>query len=156
MIPILATGRKLLLGIGHESKNDDAIALRFIDQILEDVTSDWEAVRRERLRVQDADLVSKYDLVVFVVPYNEKLKNGYALTECHARVDIEYAGSAMNPCSVLALCRNRYARKPASFVLAIQGFEWADRQELSERARRNLTAALDYFHRKFPNGEPVE
>ena len=49
----------------------------------------------------------------------------------------------------MALCNNLYEKKPLTFVMKIQGFEWGLGKELSIRAIANLENAVDYFARKF-------
>ena len=143
------SSKKLIIGIGNTSRGDDGLGWRFLDTIKETTLSDWELIYRYQLNVEDAELVKEADTLIFVDSYNGKLTKGFLLEECHARVDFEYTTHALNPCSVLALCNNLYKKKPESFVMKIQGFDWGLGHEISTRAETNLEKALAYFNRRF-------
>jgi hydrogenase maturation protease len=141
--------KKLIIGIGNESRGDDGLGWAFLKALEKGNYPDWQFIVRYQLNVEDADLIKEADTVVFVDSYNGKLDKGFLLEECHARVDFEYTTHALNPCAVLALCNNLYNHKPLNFVMKIQGYEWGLGKGLSMRAKENLDKALVYFGRKF-------
>ena len=142
------TSNKLLIGIGNVGRNDDGLAWKFLDRFKDSIPDDWECVYRYQLNVEDADLIGKYDMVVFVDAFNEKLRHGYLMEECFAAAGFEYTTHALNPCTVLALCNNLYQMKPKTFVLKIQGYEWDLKEGLSEQAQINLDKAVKFFEHK--------
>lgn len=143
------TSKKIVIGIGNTGRGDDGLGWKFLDLIKDKGFEDWELVYRYQLNVEDADLVKEAETLIFVDSYNGKLAKGFLLEECHPRVDFEYTTHALNPCAVMALCNNLYEKKPLTFVMKIQGYEWGLGKELSPRAITNLEKAVDYFTRKY-------
>lgn len=143
------TSKKLIIGIGNTGRKDDGLGWMFLDLLKESKLKGWDMVYKYQLNIEDADLVKDVETLIFVDSYNDKLPKGFLMEECHSRLDFEYTTHALNPCSVLALCNNLYKKRPTTFVMKIQGFEWGLGEGLSERAMVNLKKAVDYFSRKY-------
>ena len=141
--------KNLLIAIGNEGRSDDGIAWEFLKEVKKKGCADWELVKRHQLSREDANLISQSELVVFADAYNGKLQKGYLMEECYPRVDDEYSSQALNPCAVLALCKDIYDKRPASFVLKIQGNNWGVGKGLSDLGTHNVEKAVAYFERKF-------
>ena len=139
----------ILIGIGNAARSDDGIGWKFLDMVKENLSKDWDIVYRYQLNVEDAELVQKYKIVVFVDAFSEKLAKGFSLEECFPAAGIEYTTHSLNPCTVLALCNNLYAQRPKAFVLKIQGYNWTLKEGISDRAKKNMDSGLHYFERKF-------
>ena len=149
------TKTNLIIGIGNEGRGDDGLAWKFLDELKQHSISGWQLVYRYQLNVEDAELVKNADVVVFVDSFMGKLKKGFSIEECHSRVDFEYTTHALNPCTVLAICNNLYKKRPTTYVLKIQGYEWGLGQGISSRAHGNLQNAIAYFTRKLAEPDPA-
>jgi hydrogenase maturation protease len=148
--------KNLLIGIGNTGRSDDGLGWRFLDEIKKENNADWELIYRYQLNVEDAELVSNANRIIFVDAFNNKLEKGYAIEDCHPIVGFEYTTHALNPCTVMALCNNLYKSRPGSKVLKIQGYEWGLKEGLSPQAIKNLEKAVSYFKRKFLTSDLIE
>ena len=143
------TNSNVLIGIGNVGRRDDGLGWKFLDLIKVNLSEDWDCVYRYQLNIEDADLVKKYEKVVFIDAFSEKLPKGFSIEECYPAAGIEYTTHSLNPCAVLALCNNLYTQRPKAHVLKIQGYDWSLKEGLSEQAAMNLDKAVRYFERKF-------
>lgn len=146
--------KKLVIGIGNINRGDDGLGWQFLEALRQRGIQGWELIERSQLTADDAELLMDVETLVFVDSYNGKLEKGYHLEECHPRVG-QGTTRTLNPCAVLALTNNLYKRRPTTFVMQIQGFEWGIGQGLSPRAAINLEKSADYFARKFNRLNPA-
>lgn len=135
----------LLIGIGNNARADDGLGWKFLD----DMDSYRDVCDIEycyQLQVEDASLVSAYDVVVFVDASEKPLEDGFAFTPCTSNAgEHSFTSHQLTPSAVLWLCQELYSKAPQAHLLAIQGTSWDLHEGLSKEAEFNLSKAITFF-----------
>ncbi len=137
----------LLIGIGNSSRGDDGLAWLFLNDIEKNDSGLFDLEFRYQLQVEDADLISKYDRVLFVDATEEIIPGGYALRKCESAGSFYYSSHLQSPEAVLYLSETLYPNTPDAFVLPITGYRWELGDSLSPDAIENLKKALKAFRK---------
>lgn len=132
--------RLLIYGIGNVGRQDDGLAIRLLERL--EAAALPACVTLEaayQLSVEDALLVSEFDAVLFVDATVEKdAPAPFSLRPLLPASEVAFSTHSTSPAGVLALCAELYGRRPRAFLLALPGYEWELREELSVRAQSNL------------------
>jgi hydrogenase maturation protease len=159
MTPALADlnvkpGEKVLVyGIGNLGRQDDGLGIRLVEQLKE--TVDVENLPRVitfecnyQLSIEDALLVSDYDVVFFVDASREVQTSApFTVRQLGAGAELAFTTHAMSFQSVLSLCEELYERRPRTFLIAVHGYEWDIAENLSHKAIQNLSSAFESMKR---------
>jgi hydrogenase maturation protease len=135
----------LLIGIGNSGRGDDGVGWRFVDAISDGLYDFLDCEYRYQLQVEDADLITGYDTVLFVDASLEALKEGFEVRPCTPKGQYTFTSHALEPSAVVHLTNTLYHKYPEAYVLAIAGVEWELHTGLSKEAEDNLNAALGFF-----------
>lgn len=135
--------KTLLIGIGNDGRGDDALGWLFADRFAE--CSDLEVVYRYQLQVEDAELISAYDRVIFVDASVQEMETGFCFQPCLPVASVHFSTHKVDPATILWLAKEMYQAPVHGYVLAIQGYEWELQQGLSEKATQHFQQALFYF-----------
>lgn len=150
----------ILIGIGNCGRRDDGLGWAFLDAIKdEQSTNKTEMIYCYQLNVEDAELISKADVVVFIDAYEGKLINGCSFEICQEENNFSFTTHALSPGVIVSLCSSLYDKQPVSYVLKIQGEEWELKEGLGIKAEHNLGNALHSFKTKWIkmlSGLPIE
>lgn len=139
----------LLIGIGNNCRGDDGLGWKFIE-LVESMGLDFiHPEYRYQLQVEDAALISGYDVVYFVDASYEKMEKGFELRPCVAFDEEQVSSHAQSPGAVLKLTNNLYNKFPEAWLLAIAGECWELQTSLSESAEKNLVEAVSFFAELF-------
>ena len=144
------TKRILLIGIGNNGRADDGLGWKFADEYDEATFIDVE--HRYQLQVEDAELISQYNLVIFVDASHEQVfKKGYSFRRVRPSQKTTFTTHKLSAEAVLWLALDLYSANPQSYMLAINGKDWDLKQGLSEVATQNLKRALLFFDKWIDN-----
>jgi hydrogenase maturation protease len=135
----------LVLGIGNSGRKDDGLGWKFIDFLKEKALDDIDLEYRYQLQIEDAELISHYDRVVFVDATKEPTTDGFYLRPCSRMVLMEMNSHSLHPETVTYLCSTIYGKDPECLILGIEGRQWELQAGLSSEAQRNLERAKRYF-----------
>ncbi len=135
----------LLLGIGNSGRADDGLGWAFIDAIKDQLPPYCDAEYRYQLQIEDAELATHYDTVVFVDAHKGNFEEGFTWEECIPRSNSNFTSHQLSPEEVIYLASSIYQKKPNSFILGIMGEKFCLELGLSDSARANLKKSLDYF-----------
>lgn len=135
----------LILGIGNSGRQDDGLGWKFIDFLKEKTLNGTQLDYRYQLQIEDAELISHFDRVVFVDATKEPTSEGFYLRPCSRKVLDEMNSHSLHPETVTSLCSSIYGKEPESLILGIEGKEWELEMGLSPEAERNLERAKRYF-----------
>jgi len=134
----------LLIGFGNPGRRDDGLGPRLAQAVEEagvvglDVDSDYQ------LTVEDAEAVSRYDMVVFA----DASFNGpapYEFRSIEAGGAPGFSSHSVEPEEVLMLAKTLFGKTPRGYVLGIRGYEFNEFGEgLSGKAEENLKAAVEF------------
>ncbi len=134
--------RTLLIGIGNNLRGDDALGWLFLNEIEKSDAEKFHLEYRYQLQVEDADLISKYERVVFVDATEEPLDEGFAINRCESAGSYYYSSHMQSPETVLYLSKTLYPETPEAFVVTIRGYHWELGEKVSSRAMAHLEKAL--------------
>ena len=140
----------LIFGIGNSGRQDDGLGWLFLEH-LETLNLNIDIEYRYQLQIEDAELLSHYDAVIFVDATKEKTEKGFLFQECQASEQYSFSTHALKPETVLYLSNSIYNHNPKAFVLGIEGYSWQLEIGLSEQAKRNLSNATKKITEKLFN-----
>jgi hydrogenase maturation protease len=142
------TKKTLLIGIGNYGRADDALGWKFLDEFsaLEDL---YDFEYRYQLQIEDAELVSKYEKVIFIDASHQPLEKGFSFYTCIPAPTSAFTTHQLNPETVLWLAGELFDDPPKGYVMAIGGIHWKLHFGLSNQAKRNFKNAVAFFR----NGE---
>ena len=140
------THRTLILGIGNSSRQDDGLGWKFIDYLKEGDVEGLELDYRYQLQIEDAELISHFDKVIFVDATEEFIEDGFYLKPCRKVEPTDLNSHSLHPETVSALCSTVYGKTPECLILGIQGYHWELKTGLSSGAKRNLERARSFFN----------
>ncbi|MBK7097050.1 MAG: hydrogenase maturation protease [Sphingobacteriales bacterium] len=138
---------KLIIGIGNEGRGDDGLGWRFAEK-MEAVFSDvFDVEYRYQLQVEDAELVSQYDFVVFADATVEIFDKGFEFSPCKLTGEYFFSSHTQSPEAVMYLSKRLYKKLPEAFIMRICGNEWEMGIGLSLQASKSLEKAIAYFEK---------
>ena len=135
----------LIIGIGNNTRQDDGLGWKFLALLEEDGFTADNLVGKYQLMVEDAELISEFDVVIFVDAYKSELENGFAFERIYPAEEVSFSTHSVPPNQILNLCETLYAKKPKAYLMKIQGYNWDINFDLSKTAKTNLTNAYTYF-----------
>lgn len=139
----------LLIGIGNNCRGDDGLGWKFVE-LVESMGLDFVNHEfRYQLQVEDAALISEYDVVYFVDATYEELIDGFAIRPCVASNESHFSTHSQSPEAILDLANKLYKKFPQAYILAVTGLEWGLQTSLSETAEANLVSAVAFFTEQF-------
>lgn len=138
------TKKTLLIGIGNYGRADDALGWKFLDEF-SDLQDRYDFEYRYQLQIEDAELVSKYEKVIFVDASHQPLENGFSFYTCSPAPTSAFTTHQLNPETVLWLAGELFDYPPKGYVMAIGGIQWKLHLGLSNQAKRNFKNAVAYF-----------
>ncbi len=143
--------RTLIYGIGNVSRQDDGLGIRFVEKLeTAGLSSSLTLEANYQLNIEDALLISEYDIVLFVdASKEETATEPFSIRAVEPESEITFTTHSMAAGAVLSLCERLYHHRPKAFLLAIPGYLWNLTEELSPQASGNLEQAFDLLHSEF-------
>jgi len=133
----------LIYGIGNVGRQDDGLGVRLIEKPEAAGLNDQVTLEANyQLNIEDALLMSNFDVVLFADASREKLTEPYVVKEIGAAAEFSFTTHAMSAPAVVTLCEQLYGRRPRVFMLAMPGYEWDIAEQLSPQAQQNLDQAF--------------
>lgn len=132
----------LIYGIGNVGRQDDGLGWEFIDWL--ETTSACpkaEKVKFYQLNLEDADLISHKQRVLFIDASKDTTLDSFHLYKAEPKMDFTFTSHTMSIETVMATCQQVFGNLPEVYVLAIRGYEWELQLGLTERAKKNLDRA---------------
>ena len=134
----------IVLGIGNNGRQDDGLGWSFLD-FLKAEQVDFDLEYRYQLQIEDAELISNYQNVIFVDATKAETEHGFYFALCHPTERYNFSTHALEPETILHLTNKLYDHNPKTSILAIQGYKWELKMGLSKKGIENLNAAKQYF-----------
>jgi len=134
----------LIFGIGNNGRQDDGLGWCFLDFLKEQKTT-IDLEYRYQLQIEDSELISKYNQVIFIDATKENTEAGFYLKPCYPSEKYSFSTHALAPETVLYLSSKLYNHNPNAFVFGIQGYDWGLKIGLSKKGVLNLEKAKKYF-----------
>ncbi len=143
-----ASGKSLIIGIGNSGRSDDGLGWAFSESVEESGLYHGDIELRYQLQIEDADLISQYDHVLFVDANAKPGDKGVRCERVDPKVDHSFSTHALEPGAIVGLCHELCHSTPEAYVLLIEGREWDLNIGLSAIASTNLAEALRYFQKR--------
>ena len=137
--------KRLIIGIGNSGRQDDGLGWSFLDHVEKNFRQ-FDIEYRYQLQIEDAELISQYDEVVFVDAAIDASDNGYYFKPCAPSEKYSFSTHALKPETILHLAQSLYHKEPKSYKFGIEGYEWELNIGLTEKAKTNLEKAKEYFN----------
>ena len=149
----------LICGFGNPGRRDDGLGPALVARLESDPDlnkrTDIRTEARLQLNIEDALTISAVEEVIFA-DASTKAKPPFEFKRIRPRTKLAFSTHALEPSSVLALCRELYGRTPEAFLLAIRGYRWELEEGLSPRAARNLGRALAFLRERWRPGRAID
>lgn len=144
--------RILIYAYGNPGRQDDGLGNRLVEEMGkytgENNLCNVELESNYQLNIEDALKISEKDFVIFVDASTEKIKDIHFSTVNPSESRTEITTHAASPAFILALCEKLFNKHPETYLLQIRGYEWELREELSEKAEKNLEKAVEFIKGK--------
>ncbi len=146
----------LFYGYGNPGRQDDALGIRFIEQM-----QTWVEEKgykniffdsNYQLNIEDADTISGFDIVFFIDASMESIES-FSITEVEqSNAQVEFTMHAISPGVILSLCKQIYENIPQVYLIHIKGYEWELEFDkgLTNKGEKNLLATLKFMQKKLP------
>lgn len=138
----------LIYGYGNPGREDDGLGIELVRRMEEwSKTIGFEGIEFDsnyQLNIEDADLISGKDLVIFADASTEEIEN-YVLTEVTGENDVSFTTHAASPGYIVKLCQDLFGKCPKVHLLHIKGYRWDFKEGLSEPAEKNLKKATRFL-----------
>jgi len=135
----------LLFGIGNCGRADDGLGWAFLDRMKSELPENYDYEYRYQLQIEDADLASQYDIVIFIDAHKHFFENGFNWEECFPKATNSFTSHELDPTTVLYLTESIYDKKPHAYILGIHGEKYNLEIGLSDLAEKNLFKAISFF-----------
>ena len=135
----------LIIGIGNNTRQDDGLGWGFLELLEKEGFNADNLVCKYQLMVEDAELISGFDSVIFIDACKSALENGFTFEPIYPAEEVSFSTHSVPPNQILNLCKTIYAKKPKAYLLKIQGCNWDIGIGFSELAETNLNNAFSYF-----------
>lgn len=141
--------KTLIIGIGNNTRQDDGLGWCFIETLEKNGFNEDHLMCKYQMMVEDAEVIAEFDTVIFVDASKAPVENGFEIYEIEASEQVNFSTHQVPPNQILNLCKTYYNKTPKAYMIAIQGYEWDFKIELSEQAQINLNNSLIYFEQYF-------
>jgi len=147
-IELNVNDKLLIYGIGNVGRGDDGMGIRLVEKLIQSLSHHplRENILLEsnyQLSIEDALLISEYDVVLFIDATREKdAITPFSVRHIRPSSEMSFTTHAMSIPSVLSLCEELYGKKPRAYCLTVPGYEWDITEHLSPLAKINLDQTL--------------
>ena len=132
----------LIYGIGNVGRQDDGLGWAFVDWLqAEGLCSNAEMHKSYQLLLEDAELISNKDRVLFIDATKDASVESFTLAAAAPKMDFSFTSHAISIPAIMATCLQCFERLPEVHVLAIRGFEFELEMGLTPAAQHNLDDA---------------
>ena len=143
----------LVYGYGNPGRQDDGLGLEMVKKIEEWIEEhhikNIETDTNYQLNVEDAERISKKDVVVFVDATKDEEVHEFKFTHLQeVETKPEFTTHAASPEYVLHVCNELFKKNPRTCVMAVRGYSWDMKEGLTDNARLNLEQAFQYLTRR--------
>ena len=113
----------LIYGIGNVGRQDDGLGWAFVDWLqAQGLCSSAEMQRDYQLLLEDAELISTKERVLFIDATKEASVESFTLERAAPKMDFSFTSHAISIPAIMATCQQCFERLPIVHVLAIRGY----------------------------------
>lgn len=137
--------KTLLFGIGNSGREDDGLGWAFLDKVKPQLPENFDIEYRYQLQVEDAELATQYQNVIFIDAHKQVFKRGFVWDACLSKPTDSFTSHELDPETIMYLSESIYNKKPNAHILGISGEKFNLQIGLTKSGNKNLTKALDFF-----------
>ena len=138
----------LVYGYGNPGRQDDALGIVMVENIKnwaeENGFSSIEVDQNYQLNIEDSSRIMDFDLVVFIDASIIDIES-FQLEKVTPDLKTDFSMHSVSPSFVLGLCREISDTCPQVYQLHVKGYDFEFMKEMSQAAKKNLTAAEKYL-----------
>ena len=142
----------LVYGYGNPGRQDDALGIVMAQKIKEwaekNRFDNIETDTNYQLNVEDAEKISKKDVVVFVDATQENIHEFKFSRLQPSSEKVEFTMHSVSPDYVLHICNELFGKMPKACQMAVRGYRWDFQEGLTDNAKLNLEQAFQYLTRR--------
>jgi hydrogenase maturation protease len=143
----------LVLGYGNPGRLDDGLGPALVAALEARRIPGLTAEADYQLSVEDAESVARCDVVVFA-DADVSGPEPYGLRRIEPCAQPGFSTHSVDPETVLGLAHDLFGARAEGYVLGIRGYRFNGfGEEISEKARRNLSAALAFIEARVREGD---
>ncbi len=147
-----APTRFLVIGYGNPGRLDDGLGPALAEALEAKAIPGVTVESDYQLVVEDAAQVAEHDVVVFVDAAVAG-REPFFVRRIGTKPAQGLGSHTIEPEALMGLARDAFGAETRGFALGIRGYEFNEFGErLSERARRNLDAALEFLESRLRSG----
>ena len=139
----------LIYGYGNPGREDDGLGNAFVEAIRlwieKNKLTHIEIDSNYQLNIEDADIMARNDIVLFVDATGEPIENFCITTVKPSDSRVEFTMHAVSPSFVLDICQKIFKKKPQTYLLHIKGYQWNFKEDISSEGKKNLNKALEFI-----------
>jgi len=144
----------LLIGYGNPGRRDDGLGPALAEAIERLRLPGVQVEANYQLTIEDAVAVAEHDVVIFADAAVEGSEPFFFRPVTTDDAELGFSTHNVAPAAVLALAQQLFAARTRGYVLGVRGYVFDDFGEvLSERAQRNLAAAVAFVERLVREGK---
>jgi len=137
--------KTLVYGFGNPGRQDDGIGNAMINRlqswVKDNFIMDVELESNYQLNIEDAEIISNYQRVIFIDASKENIKSCKLEKLKPAEKTIEFTMHAVSPSYLLYLSDELFHKKPECYLLSIKGENWEIKEGISKNASMNIDKA---------------
>jgi hydrogenase maturation protease len=138
----------LVYGYGNPGREDDGLGdelVRRLEVWSKEINfQGLEFDSNYQLNIEDAELISGKDIVIFADASTEDIED-FKLSEVTGESDVSFTTHAASPGYIVKLCSDLFGKCPEVFLLHIKGYQWGFKEGLSDGALQNLQKATTFI-----------
>jgi len=146
----------LIYGYGNPGRQDDGLGIELVRRLeewaAEKALVDIEFENNYQLNIEDAESISKKDLVIFADASREEIAD-FCLSKVDGTTELSFTTHAASPGYIVKLCKELFQKEPYVLLLHIKGYEWDIGEGISARAMENLNHACVFLKNILENPE---
>lgn len=139
----------LIYGYGNPGRQDDGLGIYFSEELESWVANnnltEIEFESAYQLNIEDSELISGYDLVIFADATIEPIDSFIYTKVQPDEAKIEFTMHAVSASYILGLCNKLYQKYPETWLIHLKGYEWELEEGLTIEAQINLGKALEFM-----------
>jgi len=145
--------KNLLFAIGNNARQDDGLGWALGEAWEKSGGFEGEIHFRYQLEVEDSELISHAEQVIFVDAFKGELPSGFQWEKIAPTAEFEFTTHALSPQAVLFFCAQLYGKNPQAYCLLIGGEAWELGEGLTEYGASNLLLAIEFLKEKLGSTE---
>jgi len=142
--------KTLVIGFGNRSRNDDGVGWFVVEQLENLALPDVELLTAHQLEVDHAEVISRFDVVIFVDAATSETPQPVTRTVVKPNYQSHAVAHYLAPGDLLQLSESFFGRAPQGILFGIRGFDFNFGTALSPETERAARDVVRQIHSLLP------